>query len=222
MTKLEGYNNLLYKLKYIEQDEDKYLAVWLKLIKNKRVLKGAIDNNCIYIIEGILLSYNVVDRNIYRKLINKIYSSVDIANIRVNKKTLLEISFVNYNLELNKVQRKYIIKYSNLNYHVLKNQSFTLSEKRNMIYKLSNVDWDLYLDNLEKDLYEYILQKGYSFNFGMFYEYTFLDLVILFKNKKFASYICQEIKFLEQLHIIIPQQWELGNIGKGKVKIITI
>jgi len=222
MTKLEGYNNLLYKLKYIEQDENKYLAVWLKLIKNKRVLKGAIDNNCIYIIEGILLSYNIVDRNIYQKLINKIYSSVDIANIRVNKKTLLELSFVNYNLELNKVQRKYIIKYSNLNYHVLKNQSFTLSEKRNMIYKLNNVDWDLYLDNLEKDLYKYILQKGYSFNFGMFYEYTFLDLVILFKNKKFASYIWQEIKFLEQLHIIRPQQWELGNIGKGKVKIITI
>lgn len=218
MIKTQKYNNTLYELKYIKNNNDEYINTMFKLSKHKKILKDAIDNNYIYIMEGILLFYNIIDKKIYDKLINKIYSNKN--NFKIDNISLLELSLLNTQLNLEKSQKQLAIKYIDLSYNFLKNNSFTLSEKKNKIYTLNNKEWDLFLDNLEENLYEYIVKKGYNINLGNLYDYELKDLIILFKNSKFAKEILNEINFLKQLHIIRPQQWENDNIWKGKSKII--
>ena len=92
---IDKINDKLYKLIYIEKNNEKTLEYWNIIRKNNYILSEAIKPctdkfeqydsvKGITICERILLDYKNVNKDIYQELINLIYSNKDIARIVID------------------------------------------------------------------------------------------------------------------------------------------
>lgn len=125
MIDIEKIDNELYKTIHIEKDRNKFLKLWKEIKQDINLLKEVITPckdkfnqydtvKGITICEQILYDYKSVNKEIYQKLINLIYTNKDIARTVINGASnggysFLLISLFNFDLNLTKTQKQFAV-----------------------------------------------------------------------------------------------------------------
>ena len=118
-------DDILYKDKYIRHCSDDYYFVWNKIRNNKDILNEAIvvkrdkfnENDTfshLAIVEAMLIDECHVDKDIYNKLVNLIYSNTDLARIVLDGAANGGYSFLlytlfNFDLELSEEMKSFAV-----------------------------------------------------------------------------------------------------------------
>ena len=125
---MESFNELdnkLYISKYINKDREYFERIWNNIKDNKELLDWAIKLkkdkfnerylvNGIAICDSMLYDFDSVDKEVYNKLINNIYSNKDIARLVLDGYSnggysFLLMSLWNHSLKLTKEQKKFAV-----------------------------------------------------------------------------------------------------------------
>lgn len=109
-----------------------------------------------------------------------------------------------------------------IRYYILKNSNWTLEEKQKLVmdFWYDNEAYDECLNTWEwgiiNDNANYKDNMIPSLNRDNLYEYTYDNLLDLYKKEKIATRIWNEIEFCKLMHKIRPQSWELEYKTKKK------
>lgn len=109
-----------------------------------------------------------------------------------------------------------------IRYYILKNSNWTLEEKQKLVmdFWYDNEAYDECLNTWEwgiiNDNANYKDNMIPSLNRDNLYEYTYDNLLDLYKKEKIATRIWNEIEFCRLMHKIRPQSWELEYKTKKK------
>ena len=125
---MESFNELdnkLYISKYVNKDREYFERIWNNIKDNKELLDWAIKLkkdkfnerylvNGIAICDSMLYDFDSVDKEVYNKLINNIYSNKDIARLVLDGYSnggysFLLMSLWNHSLKLTKEQKKFAV-----------------------------------------------------------------------------------------------------------------
>lgn len=152
LERLEKLENDLYKARYIDKDYVKRQSIWNEIKEDKGLLRLAIEVvkdkfgkrdtfRANAVTECILLNPEVVDKEIYQELVDKIYSSTDLARIVLDGASNGGYSFLLYtiqndDLELTEEQREFALSEAMNKRGTLKSEKVTL-------------DYEAKLDGLE-------------------------------------------------------------------------
>ena len=109
-----------------------------------------------------------------------------------------------------------------IRYYILKNSNWTLEEKQKLVmdFWYDNEAYDECLNTWEwgiiNDNANYKDNMIPSLNRDNLYEYTYDNLLDLYKKEKIATRIWNEIEFCRLMHKIRPQSWKLECKSKKK------
>lgn len=109
-----------------------------------------------------------------------------------------------------------------IRYYILKNSNWTLEEKQKLVmdFWYDNEAYDECLNTWEwgiiNDNANYKDNMIPSLNRDNLYEYTYDNLLDLYKKEKITTRIWNEIEFCKLMHKIRPQSWELEYKTKKK------
>ena len=207
--------------------------IWARIKNNDELLKESITIvkdkfnerdilNGIMVSYLILLNYKDVKKEIYNALGNTILSNKDIAKLSVNGEYMITSLLSDTDFALNKNAKEFVVKMASelsqgefdIRYYILKNKSFTLDEKKNLLYDFyEQNEYDRILDWWQWDIVNslngvlYIL-KDYLFDYN---EDFFLNSI---EDKKLANEIIEEIKFCKLMHSLRPTSWEVEYLRK--------
>ena len=221
-------------------DDSGFIAYWESIKSNKEVLEAAIeadvnkynlkmDFKCPTIVDCILSDYDSVDKEIYESLIKIIYSIPEIARTKsFNDSTFgmsyLVKSLMNTELKLNTKQKDFVIQeaiennhtintgYYDLRYYMLRNNSWSDSEKSELIKTFFS----------ESELYDLLIQcefdaisimdqrRGYplSNNEGLVFDYPYEKVSILEDEEDIPPEVKELLDFSELMHRINPYREE--------------
>lgn len=148
MVDIEKIDDELYKAAYIIKEASNCNEVWEKIKSSSNILREAVQVkkdkynekdtvNGLAICDFMLRDYDVVDEVAYMKLIDAIYSNIDIARMVINGASnggysFLLMSLWNHNLKLNEKQK-----------------SFAVNEAMN---KIDTVRWQKDMEDFSKQL----------------------------------------------------------------------
>lgn len=110
-----------------------------------------------------------------------------------------------------------------IRYYILKNANWTTAEKQKLVmdFWYDNEAYDECLNTWEwgiiNDNANYKDSMLPSLNRDTLYEYTYNNLLDLYKKEKTATRIWNEIEFCKLMHKIRPQSWELESKPKKKL-----
>lgn len=113
-----------------------------------------------------------------------------------------------------------------IRYYILKNPNWSLKEKQKLIMDFWSDDemYDEFLEQWEWGIINDF--ANYNGNFASLldkqklYEYSYNNLLNIYKDKKTADRIWKEIQFCKLMHKLRPQQWELETSSKKKDLVI--
>lgn len=124
MIDIKGIDKELYYQRYIKQDYDKLNKLWNEVKGNKELLEAAIKVTknkfgedtleSLIICECMLITYDKVDKEVYQKLVNTIYSNEKIARKVLDGAANGGFSFLlytlfNQNLKLTEKQKAFAV-----------------------------------------------------------------------------------------------------------------
>lgn len=125
MYNVEEMDNKLYKAIYVSRKKEDYHRLWSKIKNNSDMLMEAIQIKRTKfderdIVKGlvisnmILIDHQSIDSNVYKKLIDTIYSNKDIARLVIDGAanggfSFLLLSLLNHNLELSEEQKNFAV-----------------------------------------------------------------------------------------------------------------
>lgn len=125
MEELKKLDDELYRVRYILKDKEKTLKLWGEIKNNTEILEYAIKVvkdkwgkrdtfDCITILDSMLIDYNNINKDIYNKLVNIIYTNTDIARIVLDGASNGGYSFLlmtlwNENLNLTSEQKAFAV-----------------------------------------------------------------------------------------------------------------
>ena len=208
-------------------------ALWSKIKDNSSLLNKAITVikdkfNERDILKGIstsyfiLLDYENVNEEIYKTLGSTILSNRDIAKLNINRQSYITLLLSNSNYILSSKEKEFAVKMTDelsrgefdIRYFILKNNSFTLEEKTNLLHEFYEEDeydgvldlweWDI-INNLNGVLY---LDKDYLFYYN---EDFFLNNI---EDKELLKETLEDIKFCKLMHKLRPASWEREYVRK--------
>lgn len=241
---IREYENRLYKAVYAEHDENKCVEVWNEIKENKELLTSAIqvkknkweeDVVTSHIICRHMLISNDVDKDIYQKLVDVIYSNEQLARCHLyidpdlyGRQTYLSKVICDYDLELTEEQKRFAEKEakSEHNFHdcylkrnILMNPNWAIEEKANLIYEFyTDETWDEELENMEWDIVnDSVNYRGEPFSFmdkTELYQYRYEDLFKVYQSEETTERIWEDISLCRLFHQIRPQQWELKEMSQ--------
>ena len=242
----------LYISRYGLPQSGNYWELWKEIKGNKELLEWAIKPvkdktgehdlvNGMAICDGMLADYESIDPEIYKKLIQLVYSNEDIARIDLGKLiyrggnlSYLLMALWNFNVELTEEQKNFAVKevFSNghgrgdfdIRYWILRNPNWSLEEKQKLLMEFWTEDeyeeYDEALEqwewNIVNDPENYKQHTEGLIDQAFLYEYNYDFLLTLYQDKETANRIWDEIQFCKQMHSLRPQQWELEYQDEGK------
>lgn len=164
MKDIKKIDDELYKYTYIEKDATKANELWQKIRKDKTLLNDAIKVvkdkfnekdtlKALAIADRILISYDEVDKTIYNKLIDIIYSNINIARIVLDGYSnggysFLLMSLWNEDLVLNREKKVFAV-YEAMHKTGSKKD---VKESNDYLKEYNNDYIGLYFNNLVKSL----------------------------------------------------------------------
>lgn len=174
----------------------------------------------------ILKDYDNVDKNVYSRLINLIYSNEKVANSLLyyenEKYSFLYMSLLNRLFGLTEMQKAYAVqeaKYNRMNhggrvcdirYQILKNPNWEKDEKKKLIYDFYEDEYDfmLHVDEFERNVLRHPANFQNSIVSLMqqdrLYDYSLPDLEKMYQNSDVAKEVFDEINFCRMLHQVRP------------------
>lgn len=301
----------LYEARYIDCNREETLKIWDSIKTNNEVLKIATtvvrdrfdEGDTVIglaICDAMLIDYDSIDKGIYQKLVNKIYSNTDIARTVIDGAANGGLSYLlmtlwNQKLKLTPEQKQFAVceamnkigtkKYYqeqenyrqkllskgvtddnvsvididgsvnpigqlsgsmyltsvfcslddsqahgmgvfDIRYHILKNNNFSLEEKRQLVYDFyasGDDTWDEVLEQFEwgiiNDNVNFKNTELSIMDIDFLYDYSKNDLIKMYGNREDAQKIFDEIQFCHLMHQIRPQQWEIKN-ANDEVKVL--
>lgn len=255
MTDSKKIDGELYVATYggiTERNPKKRNQIWKEIKDNKEVLADAIQVmrnrwndgdtlKSLAISEAILISVVTKDKapvEIYKKLVEEIYSNKDIARIVLGiggqGNSFLLISLWKEDFPLTEAQKQFAVsetlekvnnnithgygKYD-IRYYILKNQNWTEDEKARLVMDFypSQEEYEEMLDAWEWEIVNQGVGYGPVIEKIDLYEYSYDQISQIYQNQEVADSIWKEIEFCRQMHKL--RTWESIPVQKKNTRI---